>query len=178
MGEGATSNSYRYYATNPNVLGADVDLAMQVVSNGASSVKRHNEYSSTNWQQTWDDGLVLIGVPKSQPYSYSSNSNVPRFLYHRATNGTFGDFVTIDTEVTSAQPYTAYYGFMTPTALAVSETQTLTFRGYGTAPSAVRIPNRVSESDNFLFALLQDGVQEDMVGLYFNPNVSAAYHRP
>ena len=152
-------------------------LDTQGVPNGANTLKQHNDYSSTESQQTWDDGLILIGAPKSQPHSYSSNSNVPRFLYHRATNGTFGDFVTIDTEVTSAQPYTAYYGFMTPTALAVSETQTLTFSGYGTAPSAVRIPNRVSESDNFLLALLKDGVQKDMVGLYFNPNASAAYNR-
>ena len=176
-GAGPLNNSYRFYANNPNVLGADISLQIGVVSNGASSLQRHSRYADNTWQRTWDDGLVLVGVPQTSSYAYHESSNLPRYLYHRSADAQNGDFLTIDTEIYNAQPYTAYYAFMTPTALAVSETQNILFTGYGDAPATV-VDNYSEETDErFIFSLLKDNVQQDMVGLYFNNRANHYYVR-
>ena len=129
-GEGPLNNKYRFYANNPNCLGSDKDVDVKVVSNGASSLARHSKYDSGNWQRTWDDGLVLVGNATCYEWEYMPDANLPRYLYERSTEGQYNGYSTIDTWYNNLMPYTDYFAFMTPTILATSENQTISFSGY------------------------------------------------
>ena len=176
-GAGPKNNIYRFYALNPNSLGADAEYSVQVASNGAASVKRHDDYDSDSWQYSWDDGLTFLGLPNSYKASYSASTNMPRYLYMRTPGAGNGGYVALDSEETDITPYSAYFGFMSPTTVGTLETQSISFSGYGETPDVVLYQSNAADKERFIFQLTKNNVQQDMMGIYFNQDASDKYVR-
>ena len=176
-GAGPKNNIYRFYALNPNSLGADAEYSVQVASNGAASVKRHDDYDSDSWQYSWDDGLTFLGLPNSYKASYSADTNMPRYLYMRTPGAGNGGYVALDSEETDITPYSAYFGFMSPTTVGTLETQSISFSGYGETPDVVLYQSNAADKERFIFQLTKNNVQQDMMGIYFNQDASDKYVR-
>ena len=72
-------------------------------------------------------------------------------------------------------PYTGYFAFMTPTTLATSENQTISFSGYGNRPDNFIMRDQRREEEQFIFALQCDNEILELTGIYFSELASSAF---